>query len=102
MSEVQSPAGLRDVLERRPLLAYVVAIALGIALYELFRFLGPAVPAWVTPVVAAGAIASGLVLMLQQIRRPLRDEGRQAGWAAAPSLLLLGVVLLLLKYASAA
>lgn len=98
MNAAQSPAGLRDLLERRPLLAYAAAIALGIALYELLRFFGPAVPGWITPVVAAGAIASGLVLMLQQIRRPLRDEGRRAGWTAAPALLLTGIVLLLLRY----
>lgn len=102
MSGVQSPAGLRDLLERRPLLAYVAAVAFGIAVYELLRLLGPAVPAWVTLVVAAGAIASGLVLMLRQIGRPLRDEGRRAGWTAAPALLLIGIVLLLLRYASAA
>lgn len=100
MSEAHPPAGLRDVLERRPLLAHAAAVAFGIAVYELLRFLGPAVPAWLTPVVASGIIAYGVVLTVQRIRRPLSDERRDAGWAAAPAFIVAGALILILKFVS--
>ena len=100
MSEAQSLSGLRGVLERRPLLAYVVALAFAIAVYELLRFLGPAVPAWLTPVAASGCIAYGMILTVQRIRRPLSDEGRDAGWAAAPAFIVAGTLILIMKFVS--
>lgn len=100
MSEAQSLSGLRGWFEQRPLASYVVALAFAIAVYELLRFLGPAVPAWLTPVVASGFIAYGVILTFQRIRRPLSDEGRDAGWAAAPAFIVAGALVLILKSVS--
>ena len=100
MSAVQSSAGLRGLFDRRPLLAYALAVACAIAVYELLRFLGPAVPAWITPAVAVGAIACGVVLTVQHIRRPLREEGRDTGWSQAPTLILIGALILIMKFVS--
>ncbi|HEY0622584.1 hypothetical protein [Sphingomonas sp.] len=98
MNRAQFPAGLRNGW--RPLAGYAVTVALAIAVYELLRFLGPAMPAWVTSVIALGMIAYGLFLTVQRIRRPLFDHEGDAGWTGPPTFITFGALILILKFAS--
>lgn len=98
MNRAQSPAGPRNWW--RPLAGYAVTVALAIAVYELLRFLRPAMPAWVTTVIALGMIACGLFLTVQRIRRPLIDREGNAGWTGPPTFITFGALILIMKFAS--